>query len=201
MANGNAMYKMAASAGRFPDFLEQSVEQVARQLLGCELVSTVNGQPVRVRIVETEAYDQSDEASHTFNGPTKRNASMFGPAGHLYVYFTYGMHYCANIVAGQAGYGAGVLIRAAEPIIGADILEQRRGIKGANATNGPAKLTKALGINRTLDGHDLRQPPLQLVAGGLKPGEQIIATPRIGITKARNIHHRFLIAGNPYAKR
>lgn len=185
----------------FPDFLEQPAEQVARQLLGCEFVGTVLGKPVRVRIVETEAYDQTDEASHTFKGQTARNASMFGPAGHLYVYFTYGMHYCANVVAGQAGYGAGVLIRAVEPIEGADVLELQRGVVGVNATNGPAKLTKALGITRTMDGHDLHQPPLQLVAGSLRPGEEIIATPRIGITKAQHVLHRFVIAGNPYVSR
>lgn len=188
-------------AGNFPTFLEQAVEDAAQLLLGCILECDIDGTIVRVRIVETEAYDQTDEASHTFRGQTLRNAIMFGPPGHLYVYFTYGMHYCSNIVAGPVGYGAGILIRAVEPVDGMDILEQRRGVAGVNATNGPAKLTQALGINRAMDGHDLRNQPLQLITSSLNPGESIATSPRIGIAKARTIHRRYYIAGNDYVSR
>jgi len=188
-------------AGNFPTFLEQAVEDAAQLLLGCMLKCDIDTATVRVRIVETEAYDQADEASHTFRGQTLRNATMFGPPGHLYVYFTYGMHYCSNIVAGPVGYGAGVLIRAVEPVDGADILEQRRGVAGVNATNGPAKLTQALGINRAMDGHDLRNQPLQLITSSLNPGESIATSPRIGIAKARTVHRRYYIAGNDYVSR
>lgn len=113
----------------FPDFLTQPVDDVARQLLGCELERMISNATLRVRIVEVEAYDQDDEASHAYGGQTKRNATMFGEAGHLYVYFTYGMHYCCNIVTGKAGVGSGVLIRAAEPVRGIEIMRQRRGMK------------------------------------------------------------------------
>jgi len=108
--------------------LSGSVPQVARRLLGCELVRHIDGQDVRVRIVETEAYDQTDAASHSYNGRTPRTDVMFGPAGRLYVYFTYGMHYCSNIVVGDEGYGAAVLIRAVEPLEGEELLKERRGV-------------------------------------------------------------------------
>ncbi len=95
--------------------LNSSVADAAKRLLGCILEREIDGQTIRVRIVETEAYDQTDAASHSYKGRTQRTDVMFGPAGHLYVYFTYGMHYCCNIVVGEEGYGAAVLIRAAEP--------------------------------------------------------------------------------------
>ena len=185
----------------FPDFLDQHVDDVARQLLGCYFDTIVDGTTVLVRIVETEAYDQTDEASHTFRGQTPRNATIFGPSGHMYVYFTYGMHYCCNVVVGKRGHGAGVLIRAVEPVKGKEALEHRRGIIGVNATNGPAKLCQALGITRQLDGHDLRQSPVRLLVGTLKNGEQVATSPRVGISRARDIHRRFYIRHNPYASR
>src|SRR5690606_40138382 len=123
----------------------------------------IDGQEVRVRIVETEAYDQTDEASHTFKGRTKRNDAMFKAAGHMYVYFTYGMHYCCNIVCGKDGYGSGVLIRAVEPLSGLDVIERRRGMTGVNVTNGPGKICQALAIDLTLSGHDLSESPMRLI--------------------------------------
>ena len=111
-------------------WLDIPAEAAARQLLGCELVREIDGSEVVVRIVETEAYDQADAASHTFNGRTKRNQAMFMSAGHLYVYLTYGMHYCCNIVTGKKGYGSGALIRAVEPLDGLELLENRRGVTG-----------------------------------------------------------------------
>jgi DNA-3-methyladenine glycosylase len=126
---------------------------------------------------------------------------MFGPGGYLYVYFTYGMHYCCNVVSGVAGEGSGVLIRAAQPLAGIDIIEARRGMAGINATNGPAKLCQALDIDRALGGHDLRREPLELRLGGLAPGETVARSPRIGISKATDRLRRFFLTGNPYVSR
>lgn len=185
----------------FPDFLYQPVDAVAKKLLGCELVREIDGQTVRVRIVETEAYDEQDEASHAYGGERLRNATMFREAGHLYVYFTYGMHYCCNVVTGPEGQGSGVLIRAAEPVQGRELLEARRGIAGVNATNGPAKLCQALGIDKRLNGHNLHHQPVRLVLGQLGLGEQAQSSPRIGISKAKSLHRRFFIANHPYLSR
>jgi DNA-3-methyladenine glycosylase len=185
----------------FPDFLAFPVDIVAQRLLGCRLLRTIDGQTVTVRIVETEAYDQDDPASHAFRGETPRNRVMFGPPGYLYVYFTYGMHYCCNVATGPAGHGSGVLIRAVEPVDGLDLLERRRGLTGVQLTNGPAKLCQALGIDRELNGHDLRLPPVELQVEGLRPGETISQSPRIGISKATDLLRRFHITGNPYVSR
>lgn len=185
----------------FPDFLHLPVDMVAKRLLGCVLEREIDGRVVKVRIVETEAYDQDDEASHAYGGERMRNAVMFRQAGHLYVYFTYGMHYCCNIVTGQAGYGSGVLIRAGEPVEGVGLIEQRRGRTGAEATNGPGKLCQALGIDMALNGHDLHQSPLRLIAGEVYDDEIIRSSPRIGISKAAELHRRYYLAGNPYVTR
>lgn len=189
------------SQAEFPDFLDLPVDEVARRLLGCVLERQVDGQTVRVRIVEAEAYDQDDEASHAFGGERQRNATMFRPAGRLYVYFTYGMHYCCNVVTGQEGHGSGVLIRAAEPLTNRDLLEARRGLSGASVTNGPAKLCQALGIDLAMNGHDLSLPPLRLETGLLRPSESLISSPRIGISKAKDAHRRFYILDNPYVSK
>lgn len=174
--------------------LRGPVEQVAPKLLGCELVRTVNGQTLRGRIVEVEAYDQSDLASHTYRGETLRNATMFGPAGHLYVYFTYGMHYCCNVVVGDAGQGAGVLIRAIEPLEGeATMLANRQGRGGKDLANGPAKVCQALQIDRDLNGHDLLNEPLRLILRPPLDAAQIQATPRIGIRQAVDTPWRFVM--------
>ena len=175
------------------------VEAAAQRLLGAELVRTVGDTELRARIVEVEAYDQSDPASHTYRGESMRNASMFKSAGHAYVYFIYGMHYCLNVVAGPAGFGAGVLIRAVEPLEGeAHMVVHRGGKTGTALTNGPSKLCEALAVTRELDGHDITQPPLQLELCPPLPAAAIVATPRIGITKAADMLRRYYIAGNPY---
>lgn len=191
-----------------PNFLEQPVDKVARRLLGCVLERDLKGRLIRLRIVETEAYDQDDEASHSYGGERKRNAVMYGPAGRLYVYFTYGMHYCCNVVSGPRGHGAGVLIRAVEPIPGetdrgdlAILGENRPGASGVNLTNGPAKLAQALAVDGRMNGHDLRELPLRLLDGPLMAGEIVQTSPRIGISKARGLHRRFFIGGNPYLSR
>lgn len=154
-----------------------------------------------VRIVETEAYDQDDEASHAFIGETLRNRVMFGQPGRLYVYFTYGMHFCCNVVTGEAGRGSAVLIRAGEPVSGIELMEQQRGRTGADATNGPAKLCQALAIGLDLNGHDLRQKPMQLLPAELTPGESVTRTTRVGISKATEREGRFYITGNRYVSR
>jgi DNA-3-methyladenine glycosylase len=180
------------------ELLNKSAHEVARRLLGSELEREIDGQIVRVRIVETEAYDQTDAASHSYKGKTPRTDIMFGPAGHLYVYFTYGMHYCCNVVVGEEGYGAAVLIRAVEPIIGEALLQQRRGNKtGIEITNGPAKLCQALEIDKSMNGHDLHLLPLRLI---IQPetNEIIMTTKRVGISQAKDVPWRFYIRNNRY---
>lgn len=182
--------------------LSQAATDVAPRLLGCILERDLDGRRVRVRIVETEAYDQTDAASHSYKGRTPRTDVMFGPAGRLYVYFTYGMHYCCNIVVGEEGEGTAVLIRAVEPIEGAEVLSERRGGRsGADLTNGPAKLCQAMGIDRLLNGHNLATPPLKLVTMPPLAPSAVTQTTRIGITRAREAEWRFYETGNPYVSR
>jgi DNA-3-methyladenine glycosylase len=185
----------------FPDFLDQEADVVARKLLGCELVRELDGERIRVKIVETESYDQQDQASHTFNGETKRNAVMFGQSGHLYVYFTYGMHYCCNVVTGKQGLGSAVLIRAVEPLTGESVLAERRNKTGVDISNGPAKLCQALGIDKHLNGHDLRESPLRLIVKDELNPEYIVITTRIGISQAKDDLKRWYIKGNKYVSR
>lgn len=155
-----------------------------------------------VRIVETEAYDQTDAASHSYRGQTPRTTIMFGPSGYLYVYFTYGMHYCCNVVCGPAGQGAAVLVRAVEPITGLGILQGRRPkANGVSVTNGPAKLCQALGIDTSMNGQNLRRPPLQLQPGVATSPGPIVQTVRVGLSKAHVVPWRFYLAGNPYVSR
>jgi DNA-3-methyladenine glycosylase len=182
--------------------LLQPAEVVAPRLLGCHLVREIDGQQLTGRIVETEAYDQQDVASHSYHGETLRTKVMFGPPGFLYVYFTYGMHYCCNIVTGAVGHGSAVLIRALEPLAGQDIMSaNRHGLSGEQLTNGPAKLCQALQIDRASNGHDLRQPPLQLLIQPALPQTEVMQTTRIGISRAQDVPWRFYIRGNPYVSR
>jgi len=183
------------------EWLNVPVEEAARRLLGCELEREIAGETLRVRIVETEAYDQADEASHTYRGPTVRNAAMFRGAGHAYVYFIHGIHHCLNVVTGVEGYGSGVLIRAAEPVTGLELMAERRGKGGIELTNGPGKICQALDIDLTLSGHSLGRPPLRLIKRPPLPADQVIATRRVGISKAVNELRRFYIAGNPFVSK
>jgi DNA-3-methyladenine glycosylase len=179
--------------------LDGNADTVARRLLGCLIEREVDGQIIQLRIVETEAYDQTDAASHSYNGRTPRIETMFGPAGRAYVYFTYGMHYCCNIVVGAPGYGAAVLVRALEPLGDTAALELRRkGKSGVDLTNGPAKLCQALGINLDLNGHDLSQLPFRLVLQPQLESAVITTTTRIGITRAKDAMWRYYITDNPY---
>lgn len=179
--------------------LQEDVVTVARRLLGCELVRDLDGQEIRVRIVETEAYHQTDAASHSYKGRTPRTDVMFGPAGHLYVYFTYGMHHCMNIVTGAVDEGSAVLIRAVQPLAGEEILaRRRRGRKGRDLTNGPAKLCQALAVDRAMNGHNVESPPLRLVVRPKLSDGLIVATTRVGISKERDKPWRFYIRDSPY---
>lgn len=184
-----------------PDFFTQDTVTVAEQLLGMQLVRIINGTIVSGMIVETEAYRSDDPACHGFRGKTERNAALFGNVGHAYVYISYGIHHCFNIVARSPQQeGGGVLIRALEPLEGIEIMQNNRGITHhALLTNGPGKLTQALGITRE---HNM----MNVCTGNtitLQPGiainaDHIIATPRIGITKATDKLWRFYIRNNKY---
>jgi DNA-3-methyladenine glycosylase len=164
-------------------------EVVARALIGVTvLVDGVGG-----RIVETEAYDRDDPASHTFGGPTLRNAAMFGPSGRVYVYRSYGIHWCLNFVCREAGHGAGVLIRALEPTAGLATMRRRRGLEDLRLLcAGPGRVGQALGIDAGFNGQALDAPPFVLIAApGEQPPVQVEVGPRIGITKAAEVPWRF----------
>jgi len=178
------------------------IQTAGLYLLGCEIVRTLeDGSTLRARIVETERYHQEDPASHTFHGKSPRNSIMFGPPGYAYVYFTYGMHWCFNVTAGAEGYGAGVLIRAAEPLEGIEAMKQLRGKQDiAQLTNGPAKLAQALAINKLNYGHDLRLPPLQIYEPQNRNFE-VVKTTRIGITKAVDEIARFYIKDSSFVSK
>ena len=179
--------------------LRASAPDAAKQLLGCILERTIDGTIMRAKIVETEAYDQTDAASHSFKGRTPRTDVLFGPPGHLYVYFTYGMHYCCNVVVGAEGSGSAVLLRAVEPLEGATTMSERRaGKKGVELTNGPAKLCQALAITKALNDHNLEGPPLRLILQPPVKNDFIKTTTRIGITKAKQVKWRFYLKDSPY---
>jgi len=179
-----------------PAFYERPALEVARDLVGCALLF----EGVGGRVVETEAYAPGDRASHSFNGRTARNAVMFGPPGHLYVYFTYGMHFCANLVCEPEGVGAAVLVRALEPIDGLERMAARRGPVSRRTDgsvdlrllcSGPARLTQALAIGRAQNGLAAWREPLQVLPRpGASAGDpsswssgapDIATTPRIGV--------------------
>ncbi len=174
------------------DFVRPAHE-VARQLIGLTvLVDGVGG-----RIVETEAYDREDPASHSFSGPTARNAAMFGPPGRLYVYRSYGIHWCINFVCREDGHGAGVLIRAIEPTHELDVMAARRGLSDPRLLcSGPGRVGQALGMDLSYTGKPLDAPPFELQAAAV--ASKIAVGPRIGISKARDVAWRFGEAGSRY---
>ena len=182
--------------------LSNAAVEVAPRLLGTYLVRQYDGHELVGKIVEVEAYDQQDAASHSYKGRTPRTDVMFGAAGHLYVYFTYGMHYCCNVVTGQVGHGSAVLIRAIEPLDGlAAMRSLRHGMDDLQLTNGPAKLCQALAIDKRLNGHNLQEAPLQLRFKPQLAPHQIVQTTRIGITKDIDRPWRFYINDSPYVSK
>ncbi len=189
-------------------FFEAPPERVARRLLGKILVRTTKEREIIAgRIVEVEAYlgphqRTPDPAAHSHRGPTPRNQVLFGPAGHAYVYFIYGMYSCMNVSCERVGHGGGVLIRALEPVAGLEQMARNRGlapgVAACELTSGPGRLCQALGITRSADnGLDLLDPksPLQLRDDGTRAGH-VIVTARIGIRHAADLPLRFAVAGN-----
>ncbi|MBU1353054.1 MAG: DNA-3-methyladenine glycosylase [Gammaproteobacteria bacterium] len=178
---------------------EAPAQEVARRLIGVTLL--VDG--VGGTIVETEAYDQSDPASHTFGGPTARNAAMFGPPGCAYVYRSYGLHWCINTVCREAGHGAGVLLRALEPTHGIATMQARRGLRDLRLLcAGPGRLAQALGIDASFNARPLHLPPFALLEPDAPlPTVDVVAGPRIGISKAVDVPWRFGLRGSRYLSR
>jgi DNA-3-methyladenine glycosylase len=178
------------------DFFDRSVHEVAPDVIGATLL--VDG--VGGKIVEVEAYDQEDPASHGYGGRTARNAAMFGPAGHAYVYRSYGIHWCLNLVCGAEGQAEAVLIRALEPTTGISEQRRRRGLEDRRSLcSGPGKLCQALAITRDHDGRPLDVPPFRLEARRDVP--EIVTGPRIGITRATELSWRYGLAGSPFLSR
>ncbi|HVV76654.1 MAG TPA: DNA-3-methyladenine glycosylase [Mycobacteriales bacterium] len=178
-------------------FYDRQVLEVAHDLLGCVLVAG----KVRLRLTEVEAYDgENDPASHAFRGPTPRNSVMFGPPGHAYVYFTYGMHFCMNVVCGPEGKAAAVLLRAGEVLAGHDLVAQRRSVTSSrDFARGPARLCVALGVDGAFNGTDLTRPrsPLRVEPGDASATDLVMTGPRVGVSRAADWPWRFWIAGEP----
>jgi DNA-3-methyladenine glycosylase len=181
-------------------FFRRPAEAVARDLLGVRLVSEVGGARCVAEIVETEAYvGPHDDASHAAArfGRTRRNEAMFGPPGLAYVYLIYGMHWCINVVTGEPGYPAAVLLRAGRPVEGLDVARARRaGRADRELMRGPGNIARALGVDGALNHHPLDRPPLYLVRGEPHDDASVAAGPRIGITRAADWPLRFWLRGS-----
>ncbi len=185
-------------------FYSRATLRVAKDLLGKNLIRRIDSDELIGRIVEVEAYRGADDpASHAYRGRTDRNQVMFGKPGAAYVYFTYGNHYCLNIVTEPERIPAAVLIRALEPVTGTEMMKGNRGIADVqNLTNGPGKLTKALKIGADLNGYDMVNGYALFVANAEQPNKfQIYSTPRVGIRVGTDKLWRFYIKGNRYVSR
>lgn len=185
-------------------FFSRPAEVVAAELLGMVLVSAIGGDAIEARIVETEAYlGYDDPASHGYlHRRNARNGALFGPPGTWYVYLSYGLHWCANLVCQRAGLASAVLLRALEPLSGLEIMRQRRGpVADRDLCSGPGKLCQALGITRELDGTKMASSPVVVRRARRKDDIQIAVSPRIGITKAADWPLRFCLAGSPWTSR
>jgi DNA-3-methyladenine glycosylase len=179
-----------------PDFFARSVHDVAPDLVGATLL--VDG--VGGTIVEVEAYHPDDPASHAFRGRTARNASMFGPPGHAYVYRSYGIHWCLNLVCEDEGTAAAVLLRALEPTHGLERMRERRRTDDARLLcAGPGRLCQALAVTGEHDGASLDQPPFELHARTRQV--EVVAAPRVGITRAADLPWRYALAGSRFVSR
>jgi DNA-3-methyladenine glycosylase len=174
-------------------FFDRSPRQVAAELIGCTLLHDGVGGV----IVETEAYEREDPACHAYGGPTTRNAPLFGPPGRAYVYLCYGIHSMFNVVAEPEGTAAAVLIRALEPTEGLDAMRARRGVGGVqDLCSGPGKICQALGIELGQSGTDALADPFTLLAAARRPPAEVVAGPRIGLTKAADYPWRYCLAGS-----
>ncbi|MFJ3819468.1 DNA-3-methyladenine glycosylase [Streptomyces nodosus] len=198
---------MIASPDRTPlprDFFDRPVLEVAPDLLGRLIVRTTPDGPIELRLTEVEAYDgPNDPGSHAYRGRTTRNEVMFGPPGHVYVYFTYGMWHCMNLVCGPEGRASGVLLRAGEITEGAELARTRR-LSARNdkeLAKGPARLATALGVDRALDGTDAcaqDETPLRILTGTPIPSDQVRNGPRTGVAGDGGVHPwRYWIANDP----
>ena len=182
------------------EFFERYTPSVARELLGCSLVRVVEGRRESGVIVETEAYrGKGDPASHAFRGKTGRNAVMFGEAGHAYVYFTMGMHYCLNVTTEPAGKAGAVLVRAIEPTEGLEEMARRRNSE-VHIADGPGRLTKAMDIDGHLNGTDLVTSDALFIESGSAPAK-IAASARVGVSRGVDRRWRFFVAGNRFVSR
>lgn len=184
-------------------FFHRDAREVAPQLLN-KLLACADGRAGR--IVEVEAYVGAiDPAAHTFRGMTKRNAVMFGPPGHMYVYFTYGMHWCANTVCGDEGEGSGVLMRALEPVAGIPTMRAARPRirKDRDLCSGPARLTQAMGITGAQNGIDLvrARDGYTILDDGMPPPDEVVGSARIGIREGTDLLWRWFVAGNSHVSR
>jgi DNA-3-methyladenine glycosylase len=198
-AQGAPRLRLGRRLGR--RFYARRAWEVAPELLGKVIVRRLDdGTRLAARIVETEAYEPEDPASHSFRGRTPRNEVMFGDAGHLYVYFTYGMHFCMNVVTGRAGEGSAVLLRAAEPLDGVDAMRVLRGREHiSELCAGPARLCQAFGVDRALDGTDLvGGRHLWIAEGEPVSASRIAVGPRVGIRVGLEYPWRFSVAGDPF---
>jgi DNA-3-methyladenine glycosylase len=179
-------------------FFDRSVHEVARDLIGCELAV---GETAGI-IVETEAYEESDPACHAYVGRTTRNAVLFGPPGHAYVYLSYGIHSLLNFVTEPEGSASAVLIRALEPTKGLDLMRERRGRdEPEQLCSGPGKLSEALGVDLSLNGADLFESPFALSQRDSGWAQGITSSPRIGITKAADLPWRYCVKGSRFVSR
>jgi DNA-3-methyladenine glycosylase len=178
------------------DFFARSVHEVAPDLVGSTLL--IDG--VGGRIVEVEAYDGEDPASHGYRGQTARNRAMFGPPGHAYVYRSYGVHWCLNLVCDEEGRAEAVLVRALEPTHGLDAMRARRGLDEERLLcSGPGRLCQALGVTGACDGHALDRPPFRLLAPEVEA--EVVRGRRVGITRAADLPWRYGLAGSRFLSR
>jgi DNA-3-methyladenine glycosylase len=185
-------------------FFRRPTETVAAGLLGMVVVSSVGGEITEARIVETEAYlGYDDPASHGYlHRRNARNGALFGPPGSWYVYLSYGMHWCANLVCQRSGLASAVLLRALEPLSGLDVMRRRRGpVPDRELCSGPGKLCQALGISRELDGGRMSGSLVIVRRPDRREETRVAVTPRIGITKAADWPLRFHVAGSPWLSR
>ncbi|MGC8595672.1 MAG: DNA-3-methyladenine glycosylase [Candidatus Kryptoniota bacterium] len=185
------------------EFFQRPTLKVAHDILGKILARVIGRRVIAGRIVEVEAYRGNDPASHAYRGKTRRNSPMFDEGGTIYVYFTYGMHYCFNIVTEEAGSPAALLIRAVEPLCGIDIMKKnRKTTELYNLTNGPAKLCQALNIERGLSGRKLNDGKLYVLDDGFKVSRNLIQrSGRIGIKAGTDLLWRFYLKGNRFVSK